>query len=94
MSYNWKLSTHVHPFAENRLLEKHRTVYWQLLSKAIINGRKEEAHCLDDKGDLLPCVYFISKSGSFLAGDLNLSFRKPFLLVTYWPVRLMIRAFR
>lgn len=85
---------HVHPFAENRLLEGHRTGYWQPISKAIINGRKEEAPCSGDKGDLLPCLHFISKSGSFLAGDLNLSFRKPFLPVTYWPIRLMIRALR
>lgn len=84
----------VHPFSENCLFEGRRTVNWQPLSKAIINGRKEEAPCSGDKGDLLPCLYFISKSGSFLADDLNLSFRKPFLPVTYWPVRLMIRALR
>lgn len=85
---------HVYPFSENRLFKGRRTVYRQPLPRAVINGRKEEAHCSGDKGDLLPCLYFISKSGSFLAGDLNLSFRKSFLPVTCWPVRLMIRALR
>ena len=66
---------------EMMCLSEREVVIGSQLSKAVTNHGKERPCWSGDKEDLLLFLCFGSKGSSFLAGDLNLCFKKRLLIM-------------